>query len=213
MDLWKNRRKKRLKNRRKSGIIIVGNEADYKILGVVNDMIILIGGSSHVGKTLIAQKLVERYHFSCVSMDHLKMGFIRTGRTELTVEDDYEMRYFLWPFAAEMIKTAIENEQDMIMEGCYIPREWKESFTPEYLEHIKCLFIVMSEDYLRKHIEDVERYNSVIERRIDDEVDLERLIICSREFKKDCIASDTPFYEIDGSYEAEDIVETIAAMI
>ena len=111
-------------------------------------MIILIGGSSHVGKTLIAQKLLERTHYPYVSLDHLKMGFIRSGRTELTVEDDYKMRYFLWPFAAEMIKTAIENDQNMIVEGCYIPREWKQSFTAEYLSHIHCTFITMSEDYI-----------------------------------------------------------------
>ena len=95
-------------------------------------MIILLGGSSHVGKTLIAQKLMEKTMIPYVSLDHLKMAFIRTGQTDLTVEDDYEMRYFLWPFAAEMIKTAIENNQNMIIEGCYIPGEWKDSFTDDY---------------------------------------------------------------------------------
>ena len=80
-------------------------------------MVILLGGSSHVGKTLFAQKLLEELHYPYVSLDHLKMAFIRTGRTHLTVEDDAPMRYFLWPFAAEMIKTAIENGQNLIVEG------------------------------------------------------------------------------------------------
>lgn len=129
-------------------------------------MIILIGGSSHVGKTLISQKLIEKYHFPCTSLDHLKMGFIRTGKTELTVEDDYQMRYWLWPFAAEMVKTAIENNQNMILEGCYIPVEWKESFTEEYLDQIRCVYIVMSENYLRKNFHLLSDYANVIEKRL-----------------------------------------------
>ncbi len=170
-------------------------------------MIILIGGSSHVGKTLVSQKLIEKFHYPCTSLDHLKMGFIRTGRTELTVEDDYKMRFWLWPFAAEMIKTAIENRQNMIIEGCYIPRQWKESFAPEYLKEIRAVFIVMSERYLRSHFEDISRYASIIENRIDDEVNLERLIDCSKGFKEDCLANGTPFVEIDDEYNLDEILK------
>lgn len=176
-------------------------------------MIILIGGSSHVGKTLISQKLLEKYNFPCTSLDHLKMGFIRTGRTDLTVEDDFKMRYFLWPFAAEMVKTAIENNQNMILEGCYIPREWKESFTPEYLKQIHSVFIVMSERYLRTHFNNLSKYANVIERRLDDELDLERLIKCSVEFKNDCLTNNTPFIEIDEEYNLDDLVSKISKII
>ena len=176
-------------------------------------MIILIGGSSHVGKTLIAQKLLERTHFPYISLDHLKMGFIRSGRTELTVEDDYKMRYFLWPFAAEMIKTAIENNQNMIVEGCYIPGEWKESFTPEYLSKIYCTFITMDEEYLRTNFDKVAGKASVIEKRLDDNPDLERLIICSQEFKKDCEKFDIPNLEITTgtTYDADEFADRIMA--
>ena len=176
-------------------------------------MIILIGGSSHVGKTLIAQKLLERTHFPYVSLDHLKMGFIRSGRTDLTVEDDYKMRYFLWPFVAEMIKTAIENDQNVIVEGCYIPGEWKESFTPEYLSKIYCTFITMDEEYLRTNFDKVAGKASVIEKRLDDNPDLERLIICSQEFKKDCEKFDIPNLEITArtTYDADAFADRIMA--
>ena len=172
-------------------------------------MVILIGGSSHVGKTLIAQKLLERTHFPYTSLDHLKMAFIRTKRTELTTEDDYEMRYFLWPFAAEMIKTAIENDQNMIVEGCYIPREWKQSFSEEYLSHIYCTFITMSEDYIRRNIGAIEKYASVIEHRVDDELDIERLIKCSEAFRQDSAVSGTPNIDITDEYDADKIAEHI----
>lgn len=176
-------------------------------------MIILIGGSSHVGKTLISQKLIEKYHFPCTSLDHLKMGFIRTGKTELTVEDDYQMRYWLWPFAAEMVKTAIENNQNMILEGCYIPVEWKESFTEEYLDQIRCVYIVMSENYLRKNFHLLSDYANVIEKRLDDELDLERLITCSKEFKEGCIQHNIPYIEIDKEYKLDEILKGIYEIV
>lgn len=47
-------------------------------------MIILIIGASHTGKTALAQKLLEKYKYPYLSIDHLKMGLIRSGNTELT---------------------------------------------------------------------------------------------------------------------------------
>lgn len=176
-------------------------------------MIVLIGGSSHVGKTYLSQKLMEKRKIPYTSLDHLKMGFIRTKMTELTPNDDYEMRYFLWPFEAEMIKTAIENNQSFILEGCYIPSEWKSSFTEEYLKEIRCVFIVMSEEYLRNHIDDVISKANVIENRLCDEVNLERLINCSREFKKECLENDIPFIEITDHYDPDELVEKIEEII
>ena len=168
-------------------------------------MVILIGGSSHVGKTLLAQKLLEKYKYPCTSLDHLKMGLIRSGMTELTVNDDYEMRYFLWKPVSEMIKTAIENNQNMILEGCYIPGEWQQSFTKEYLEHIRCVFVVMSEDYIRKNIQSIAENASVIERRLCDEIDVERLVMCSKNFKKDCETFRINCLEITDRYDIDEI--------
>ena len=172
-------------------------------------MIYLIGGSSHVGKTLLAQKLLEHTGYPYTSLDHLKMGFIRSGLTKLTVEDDYEMRYWMWSFVVGMIKTAIENRQNMILEGCYIPAEWKDSFDEEELQSIRALFLVMSEDHIRAHFDDVTGYANIIEQRIDDHPDMERLIACSAGFKEDCIAYGTPYYEIDGTFSVEDMLKAI----
>ena len=99
-------------------------------------MIILIAGSSHTGKTLMAQKLLEKYKFPYLSIDHLKMGLIRSGKTALTPNDDNELTAYLWPVVREMIKTAVENKQNLIVEGCYIPFDWKKDFEEKYLEHM-----------------------------------------------------------------------------
>ncbi len=175
-------------------------------------MVYLIGGSSHVGKTLLAQKLMERLKIPYLSLDHLKMGFIRTGMTELTVNDDYKMRYWMWPFVAELIKTVCENDQSLIIEGCYIPSEWRESFSPEYLAKIRCVFIVMSEDYLRTNFDSVAGKASVIEHRIDDRPDLERLITCSVEFKNEAERHGIPYIEISDSFDLEKLADELISI-
>ncbi len=131
-------------------------------------MIYLITGASHTGKTLLAQKLLEKYHYPYLSMDHVKMGLIRSGYTELTPYDDEQMTDYLWPVIREIIKTVIENEQDMIIEGCYVPACWEKDFSREYLSQIRFRCLVMTETYLRSHFDEIQRKASVIEKRIDD---------------------------------------------
>ena len=133
-------------------------------------MIVLITGGSHTGKTVLAQKMLEKYKFPYLSIDHLKMGLIRSGNTELTpMSDDNDLTAYLWPIVCEMIKTAIENKQNLIVEGCYIPYDWQKDFDNEYLESIKYYCLVMSERYIRNHYEDIKKYANVIENRLDDE--------------------------------------------
>ena len=132
-------------------------------------MIILITGASHTGKTALAQKLLEKYKYPYLSIDHLKMGLIRSDNTELTPMDDNELTEYLWPIVREMIKTAIENKQNLIVEGGYIPFDWQKDFNSEYLENIKYYCLVMSEEYIRNYFSDIKKHANVIENRLDDE--------------------------------------------
>ena len=131
-------------------------------------MIIMIGGASHTGKTRLAQKLLEEHHYPYLSIDHLKMGLIRSGNTTLTPMDDDKLTDYLWPIVREMVKTAIENGQNLIVEGCYIPFDWKNDFDDGYLEHIQCRFLIMSRHYIETHFDDIRDYANIIERRLDD---------------------------------------------
>ncbi len=132
-------------------------------------MIILITGASHTGKTALAQRLLEKYKFPYLSIDHLKMGLIRSGNTSLTpLSDDGELTALLWPIVREMIKTAIENGQNLIVEGCYIPFDWDNDFDAEYLKNIRFVCLIMSENYIRNHFDDIKGYANIIENRLDD---------------------------------------------
>jgi gluconate kinase len=131
-------------------------------------MIILIAGASHTGKTLLAQRLLEEYHYPYLSIDHLKMGLIRSGQTALTPMDDDKLTDYLWPIVREMVKTAIENGQNLIVEGCYIPFDWEKDFEPEYRKHIRYRCLIMSRNYIENHFADIRSHGSAIEQRLDD---------------------------------------------
>ena len=131
-------------------------------------MIILITGASHAGKTVLAQKMLEKYHYPYLSADHLKMGLIRSGNTHLTPEDDDELVGYLWPIIREIIKTAVENRQNLIIEGCYIPFDWKKDFSEEYLQSIRFICLAMSDHYIDSHYEQIREHGSDIEARLDD---------------------------------------------
>ena len=131
-------------------------------------MVILITGASHTGKTLLAQRMLERYGYPYLSMDHLKMGLIRSGQTRLTPEDDEELTAYLWPILREMVKTAIENRQNLIVEGCYVPYDWRQDFPEGYLAHIRFLCLAMTDGYIDGHFDEIRAHGSDIENRLDD---------------------------------------------
>lgn len=131
-------------------------------------MVILITGATHTGKTMLAQRLLERYGYPYLSMDHLKMGMIRSGHTDLTAEDDDALTAYLWPIVREMMKTAIENRQNLIVEGCYVPFGWRRDFSENYLAAIRFVCLAMSDGYIDAHFDRIVAHACDIEARLDD---------------------------------------------
>ncbi len=146
-------------------------------------MIILITGASHTGKTLLAQRLLEKYKYPYLSIDHLKMGLIRSGNTDLTPEDDDELTEYLWPIVREIIKTAIENDQNLIIEGCYIPPDWRKDLDESYLEKTDLICLAMTGDYIEEHFDEIIGHESEIEKRsLKEDCTIEDLKQCNRWF-------------------------------
>ena len=168
-------------------------------------MIVLITGASHTGKTALAQKLLEKYKYPYLSIDHLKMGLIRSGNTALTpVSDDKALTDYLWPIVREMIKTAVENEQNLVVEGCYIPFDWPKDFEAEYLKNIKYYCLVMSRNYITNHFSDIKRYASVVENRVDDEgCTIETVLRDNAETLKQCQECKVNYILIDDEYKID----------
>ena len=166
-------------------------------------MILLIGGATHTGKTCLAQRLLERHHYPCLSIDHLKMGLIRSGNTTLTPMDpDEALTAYLWPIVREMVKTAIENGQNLIVEGCYIPFDWANDFSEEYLPHIRCRFLIMTKGYIEAHWDAITSHSNAIEQRLDDSGLCKEDLISENERNLHlCRTHKCPYMLIDDRYE------------
>ena len=165
-------------------------------------MIILITGASHTGKTLLAQRMLEKYHYPYLSIDHLKMGLIRSGNTPLTPEDDDELTTYLWPIVREMIKTAIENNQNLIVEGCYIPLDWRQDFDEQYLPSIRFICLAMTDEYIDKHFDEIKEHACAIESRLDDtSCTIQSLKADNQAYIKGCHENGEKVTFIDSDYE------------
>ena len=170
-------------------------------------MVILIGGVSCTGKTIMAQKLLEKYKIPYLSIDHIKMGLIRGSKyCDFTATDsDDELTNKLWPIVKGIIMTNIENGQHIIIEGCYLPPEHIRDFEEKYLEKIIALYIGFSTNYLKKNFESgIIEHRSVIEKKdYDDYMNQDNFIKLHSQTKEACKNNNAKFFEINDDYEDE----------
>lgn len=163
-------------------------------------MVIIITGASHTGKTCLSQMLLQKYSYPYLSLDHLKMGLIRSSYTALTVADDEKLTQLLWPIVKEMIKTVIENNQNLIIEGLYVPFNWEKDFEKEYKQNIKYCCLVMTEKYIKNHYDEIITHANDIEKRLEDELSKEALIRENLKYLNSCEKEGLPYVLIDETY-------------
>ena len=138
------------------------------------------------------------------------MGLIRSGYTELTPYDDDKMTDFLWPIVKEMIKTAIENNQNMILEGCYFPYDWERYFEPEYRQQIRYVCLVMTNQYIENHFDDIKKFASLIEERLDDNwCTKENLLRDNKDALEQCLKHGCDYWLIDECYNVDTWIESL----
>lgn len=166
-------------------------------------MIILISGTTHTGKTALSQRLMEEYKIPYFSIDHLKMGLIRSGKTTLTVNDDEKLTSYLWSIVKEMIKTVIENKQNIIIEGCYIPFDWQKDFDEVYLREIKYYCLIMTAEYIENNFGDIVKFENIIEKRVESDIDKAELIFENKKNLQLCKKYGLEYILIDNTYEIE----------
>ena len=120
------------------------------------------------------------------------------------MSDDEELTAYLWPVVREMIKTAVENSQNLIIEGCYIPFDWEKDFDDDYLPHIKYCCLIMSEKYIRNHFDDIKKHANVIENRLDDSwCTMESVLADNAKMLKQAKEHGVNYKLIDDAYDVE----------
>ncbi|MCM3758266.1 2-phosphoglycerate kinase [Sporosarcina aquimarina] len=170
-------------------------------------MIILISAVGSTGKTMMAQNLLERYGIPYLSIDHLKMGLYRGDKNcEFTPLDNTEViGDYLWPILKGVIMTNIENEQHIIIEGCYILPHYLKDFDINYSKKIISVFLGFSSNYIQENFEArIVRYRNAVElRSCPEERTIKELITEHKEFKEYCLRSGVKYFEIKNDYEKE----------
>ncbi|AOV08007.1 2-phosphoglycerate kinase [Sporosarcina ureilytica] len=169
-------------------------------------MIILINAVGSTGKTLMAQRLLEKYYIPYLSIDHLKMGLYRGGKhCGFTPLDDTEaIGDKLWPILKGIIMTNIENGQHII-EGCYILPHYLKDLDVNYSEKIIPIFMGFSTNYNQQNFESkIKKYRNIIEfRKCLEERSIDELIKEHHEFKEQCLQSGVKYFEIENDYDKE----------
>ena len=163
-------------------------------------MIILISGTTHTGKTALSQRLMEKYKIPYFSIDHLKMGLIKSGNTSLSVNDDEKLTPSLCAIAKEMRKTEIENKQNTIIEGCYIPFESHKDYDESYLREIKFYCLIMTAEYIENKFSEILKFENVIENRITTDINKADLIADNRLNLQMCKKFGLEYILIDKNY-------------
>ena len=172
-------------------------------------MVILISGASCVGKTNMAQKLLEKYKIPYLSIDHIKMGLYRSGNDYgFTPESEDEIiTNKLWLIIKGIIMTNIENGQNIIIEGCYLPENINE-FNEKYLSKIIYFNLIFSDEYIKENIyKNIYEKRNIIEKRqyfIENKDELiNEYIFNNKKYKERCIKNNIKYFEINNNYELE----------
>ena len=169
----------------------------------VDIIIILIGGVSHVGKTLLAQRLLEKYKIPYTSLDHIKMGLIKGyGNCGFRASDsDDVISMKMWNLIKGIIDTCKENDQNIILEGCYLP--------PDKVKQLVCddivaIYIGFSKEYIKGNFDKIVDFENIIEKRKYPEGRTQiDFVLANDILKEKCIKDNLPYFEIKSDYNNE----------
>ena len=166
-------------------------------------LVILIGGETHTGKTLMAQKLLEQYHFPYTSLDHIKMGLIRgyqdCGFTACGSDEAISEK--LWGVVRGIIDTCLENKQDIILEGCYLPPA---EVNKLLCKEVACIYLVFSQEYIGRHFDEIIAHENVMEKRLfPAEIDKQAFLAANSRLKESCESLGLTCVEINSDYEKD----------
>lgn len=169
-------------------------------------MVILISAESCTGKTVMAQKLLEKYKIPYICIDHLKMGLFKSGIDYgFHPEDSTEkIESILWPILKGIVETNIENNQNIIIEGCYLLPQRIKELDEYYLNQVIPIFMGFSKNYIENCMDKIIAHRSDIENRgYSEERSMSQFVSENEKLKALCNEHSFRFFEITEDYEKD----------
>lgn len=167
-------------------------------------MIIVLGGVSHTGKTYLAQQLLEKHKVPYLSLDHLKMGLIRGNVScGFTLDDDdMTIANKMWSLVEGIIATNIENNQNLIIEGCYLPPDKVRSIKENYGSSVIESYIIFTAEYIQKNFEPlILGHRNIIEnRKYEEDRSIEDFIVEHQNIRAQCQHNSIKYFDVDRDY-------------
>ncbi len=119
-------------------------------------------------KRIEVKEFCDKFVTQHFSVDHIKMGLYRSNRNcGFTPFDSNEaIAKKLWPLTREMIKTIMKNNQNIIIEGCYLLPELVKGLEEKYSNQIISVFLGFSTNYIEENFtSNIIKHRNVIETR------------------------------------------------
>jgi putative acetyltransferase len=167
-------------------------------------MIYFVAGAARAGKTYMAKRLMAMLGIPLLELDYLKMGFAN-GLPEYGIhpfQDEATLGNLLWPYVKGIIKAMVENEDDYIIEGCYVLPEFAAEARQKHGGVIRACFLGYADMSLSEKLAEVRRYGGESGdplRDYDDDAavsDIQRFISYSQFVRKECARLGFPYFEV-----------------
>jgi hypothetical protein len=160
-------------------------------------MLYLIGGPPRMGKSALAQKLLEDDGISGVSTDGLTV-MLKAQGVPVFYSPLKADRFY--PYLKKFIGRIMETEADYVIEGdAFMPRH-----VAEIAAHhpVQCVFLGMSEITPRSIIE-YQHYDTWANQDTPAQLEnlVARIISTSRTIKAQCRKHNLPYVDLSGDYD------------
>ena len=125
-----------------------------------NIMIYILTGIAKSGKSLVANRLIQKYSLPTFSTDYIMMMLVRGNKT-LGIDPDGEDEIVanqLRPYINGLIQTMVENKVDYFIEGVHFNPDFARELLDKYPNDVKVLYLGYKDINVEDKINELERF-------------------------------------------------------
>ena len=182
-------------------------------------MIYIITGVAKVGKTLISEKIKERFNKSIFSTDYIMM-MLHYGNEDLDLDihaSDSTVASKLEPYVYGLIQTMVQNDNEYVIEGVHFNTDFSRRLKDEFGDKIRITYLGYKDVSVEDKVDEIYRFKNTMDNPwiftlpgVKVEETVEYLINESERIYQECLDRDLEYYEVyDIVEQLEDIIEKV----